>query len=164
VRELTSHALLEEHCLGPDGAGAASLCVIGFLPHILDSGAKGRNDYIKVLTTVADKFKDRPFSYFWVEGAKQPGLEASLEVGGYGYPALIALNPSKLKYATLKSGFAVPSLKEFIEGLRAGHERSIGISNGALGAVETTTPWDGKDAVVEEEEEFSLDDIMKEEL
>lgn len=27
-----------------------------------------------------------------------------------------------------------------------------------------TSPWDGKDAVVEMEDEFSLDDLMKEEL
>lgn len=44
----------------------------------------------------------RRWSFLWAEGGKQPGLEASLGVGGYGYPALVALKPSDLKYSTMR--------------------------------------------------------------
>ena len=58
-------------------ANAASLC-------------SGRNNALtggprccsQLLTDLAGKFKTRPFSYFWAEGAQQPALEASVGVGG----------------------------------------------------------------------------------
>jgi hypothetical protein len=36
----------------------------------------------QLLTDLAAKFKTRPFSYFWAEGAQQPALEATVGVGG----------------------------------------------------------------------------------
>jgi hypothetical protein len=38
----------------------------------------------------------------WVEGGKQKALEDSLGVGGFGYPALVALKPADLKYSTMR--------------------------------------------------------------
>lgn len=37
---------------------------------------------MQVLKDVGAKYKDRPFSYLWVEGGKQVPLEKALEVGG----------------------------------------------------------------------------------
>jgi hypothetical protein len=37
----------------------------------------------------------------------------------YGYPALIALNPKEAKYATLKSGFTVSGIRDFVERIRS---------------------------------------------
>ena len=61
---------------------AKSLCILAFLPHILDSHADGRNAYLGVLKEAAEQFKGRRFSFLWVEGGKQPDLEANFEVGG----------------------------------------------------------------------------------
>ena len=47
--------------------------------------------------------------------------------------------------------------------LLQGYERVADVE-GALAAVETRDPWDGGDGQAVEEEEFSLDDIMNEEL
>jgi len=44
----------------------------------------------------------RKWSYLWVEGGKQKALEESLGVGGFGYPALVALKPADLKYSTMR--------------------------------------------------------------
>jgi len=57
------------------------LCLVAFLPHILDSKAEGRQEYISLLKKVAEAYKDRPFSWFWAEGGAQPKLEATLDVG-----------------------------------------------------------------------------------
>lgn len=38
----------------------------------------------------------------WAEGGKQAALEESLGVGGFGYPALVALKPTDLKYSTMR--------------------------------------------------------------
>ena len=36
----------------------------------------------------------------------------------YGYPALVAFSPSKLKFATLKSAFQLDSVKSFVDHVR----------------------------------------------
>nr|GEW67537.1 protein disulfide isomerase-like 2-3 [Tanacetum cinerariifolium] len=99
VTELTSPDVMEEKC------GSAAICFVAFLPDILDSKAEGRNKYLETLLSVAEKFKRDPYSYVWAAAGKQPGLENHIGVGGYGYPALIALNIKKGAYASLKSAF-----------------------------------------------------------
>lgn len=44
-------------------------------------------------------------SFLWAAAGKQPELEKHVGVGGYGYPALVALNLKKKAYAPLKSAF-----------------------------------------------------------
>ncbi|GJT71888.1 hypothetical protein Tco_1031174 [Tanacetum coccineum] len=82
--------------------GSTAICFVAFLPDILDSKVEGWNKY---LLSVAEKFKTRPYISVWAAACKQPGLENHVGVGGYGYPALIALNLKKGAYAPLKSAF-----------------------------------------------------------
>lgn len=49
-------------------------------------------------------------------------------------------------------------MKEFVRNLR--YEPVQPVAGGRLGTLATTEPWDGQDAAVELEDEFSLDDIM----
>ena len=62
------------------------------------------------------------------------------------------------------SAFEKEHVISFVESIRKGLERVQTLQGGKLGAVETIQPWDGLDGKVEEVEEFSLDDIMNEEL
>jgi protein disulfide-isomerase A6 len=78
----------------------------------------GRPFYWQMLEDLAAKYKDRPFSYLWAEGGSQPNLEAAFEVGGYGYPALIAFNPGEGRWAPMKGAFEAEQLSHFIERLR----------------------------------------------
>ncbi|CAI9302283.1 unnamed protein product [Lactuca saligna] len=41
--------------------GSATICFVSFLPDILDSKAEGRNKYIEILLSVAEKFKRSPY-------------------------------------------------------------------------------------------------------
>ena len=50
-----------------------------------------------------------------------------------------------------------------MENIRRGYER-VSPLVGSLAVPETTEAWDGQDAAVEAADEFSLDDIMNEEL
>jgi len=163
VRELIDEAVMDVECLGMNDPGLekadpAQLCFIAFLPDILDSKAEGRNAYIDALKALAAEHKARKWSYLWVEGGKQKALEESLGVGGFGYPALVALKPADLKYSTMRSAFAPAALKEFVRNIR--YEPVQPVAGGKLGEVATLEPWDGNDAAVELEDEFSLDDIM----
>lgn len=46
---------MEEKC------GSAAICFVSFLPDILDSKAEGRNKYLEMLLSVAEKFKRSPY-------------------------------------------------------------------------------------------------------
>ena len=46
----------------------------------------------------------------WVAAGKQVDLEKQVGVGGYGYPALVALNVKKGVYAPLRSAFELDQL------------------------------------------------------
>ena len=108
----------------------------------------------------------------------------------YGLPAFIALNPQQAKYAALREAFDVEHAAEFVERLRQaslwaalrilssellsaeglthrffqqGFERVSSV-DGSIPELETTDPWDGGEGVEVHEEEFSLEDLMKEEL
>ena len=40
-----------------------SICIISILPDILDTGAKGRNEYLDTIKAIGDKYKKRKFGY-----------------------------------------------------------------------------------------------------
>lgn len=46
----------------------------------------------------------------WVAAVTQPDLEKRVNVGGYGYPAMVAMNVKKGVYAPLKSAFELQHL------------------------------------------------------
>ncbi|CAA6670539.1 unnamed protein product [Spirodela intermedia] len=104
VLELSGPDVMETKC------APAAICFVGFLPDILDSKAEGRNTYLSILLSVAEKFKRSPYSYIWAAAGKQPDLEKQLGVGGYGYPALVALNVKKGAYAPLRSAFELDQI------------------------------------------------------
>ncbi|KAJ8749297.1 hypothetical protein K2173_018779 [Erythroxylum novogranatense] len=154
VTELTGPDIMEEKC------ASAAICFVAFLPDILDSKAEGRNEYLYQLLSVAEKFKRSPYSYVWVAAGKQPDLETRVGVGGYGYPALVALNVKKGAYAPLKSAFELEHVIEFVKEAGRGGKGNLPL-NGSPQIV-NTEPWDGKDGVIIEEDEFSLEELMGE--
>lgn len=44
-----------------DDCNKMQICFVTFLPHILDSMAAGRNNYIDMLKSFAEKYKQRSF-------------------------------------------------------------------------------------------------------
>jgi len=55
IPQITSQASFDEACLKN-----AKICVVATLPHILDSGAKGRNALVDVVAEVAKSFRGKP--------------------------------------------------------------------------------------------------------
>lgn len=152
VKELTGQDVMDEYC------AKSTICFATFLPDILDTGAAGRNRYLEMLRSVAEKFKKKSFSYVWAQAGSQPALEKAVGVGGYGYPALVALSVKKKVYAPFKAAFEEPHLREFVAAATQGGR---GIQEmESVPAVKAVEPWDGLDGQLPEEEEFSLDDLM----
>lgn len=153
VTELTSPDVMEEKC------GSAAICFVSFLPDILDSKAEGRNKYLQMLLSVAEKFRRSPYSFVWAAAGKQANLEEHVSVGGYGYPAMVALNTKKGAYAPLKSAFELDHIVEFVK--EAGRGGKGNLPMDGTPKIEEIEPWDGKDGEVIEEDEFSLEELMK---
>ena len=89
IMELTSNKILEDNC------NEKPLCVVSFLPDILDSQASGRNAYLKTLRELGDKYKAKLWGWVWTSAATHSKLEQALGVGGFGYPAMAVVNIRK---------------------------------------------------------------------
>lgn len=56
-----------------------------------------------------------PFiSWLWTEAGAQMELESSLGIGGFGYPAMAAINTRKMKFALLRGSFSETGIHEFL--------------------------------------------------
>uniref|UniRef100_A0ACD5XWG4 Uncharacterized protein n=1 Tax=Avena sativa TaxID=4498 RepID=A0ACD5XWG4_AVESA len=152
VHELTSADVMEEKC------ASAAICFVSFLPDILDSKAEGRNKYLELLLSVAEKYKKSPYSFVWAGAGKQADLEKQVGVGGYGYPAMVALTVRKGVYAPLRSAFQLAEISEFVKEAGQGGRGILPVDG--VATVVQTEPWDGKDGEIIEEDEFSLDELM----
>ncbi|XP_065175338.1 protein disulfide-isomerase A6-like [Sycon ciliatum] len=135
------------------------LCTVAFLPHILDSGAEGRNNYITLLQSMADKYKARPFGWLWSEGAVQTKLEEAVDVGGFGYPALVTISAKKLKYAPLRGAFSKTGINEFLQAVTIGRGSTQAIRGSELPKIYKSEPWDGKDGEIPAEDDIDLSDV-----
>jgi protein disulfide-isomerase A6 len=149
VKQLTSREQFDEDCNGK------VVCVLAFLPHILDSQAAGRNKYLTTLKTVAEKFKDNAATlrYFWAEAFEQQALEGLVEVGGAGYPALSLLSMDKGRYVNLRGTFTDKTIGNFVKQILRGAQSTLPLNvDDVSPAIKTQVAWDGKDGVLPHEE------------
>eukprot|EP00604_Paraphysomonas_vestita_P003913 CAMPEP_0174819044 /NCGR_PEP_ID=MMETSP1107-20130205/2053_1 /TAXON_ID=36770 /ORGANISM="Paraphysomonas vestita, Strain GFlagA" /LENGTH=304 /DNA_ID=CAMNT_0016031833 /DNA_START=295 /DNA_END=1206 /DNA_ORIENTATION=+ len=142
--QITSQKLFDENC-----ANNGKICVIMFVPHILDSLASGRNGYLDTLTSLAKEYRGKPLSFVWSEGGAQEELEKTLGVTS-GYPTLSIVSIDKKIGATQKLSWNLKNCKSFLNGVLSGAEKTTPFSN--IPKIVKVDEWDGKDAVVTFEE------------
>ncbi|XP_077281267.1 protein disulfide-isomerase A6 homolog CaBP1 [Temnothorax americanus] len=135
------------------------ICVVSVLPHILDCQSDCRNGYLKTLTSLGEKYKKKMWGWVWAEAGAQPNIEDALEIGGFGYPALAAVNIKKMKYSLLKGSFSYDGINEFLRDLSYGRGGTAPLKGAQLPVIIETTPWDGKDAEPPQEEDIDLSDV-----
>lgn len=136
------------------------LCVVSVLPHILDCQSECRNQYIKILRDLGKKYKQKMWGWIWFEAGAQSNIEEALEIGGFGYPALAAVNVKKMKYSLLKGSFSYEGINEFLRDLSYGRGGTAPLKGTQLPHIYETAPWDGKDADLPQEEEIDLSDVV----
>lgn len=153
VYELTSEKAARNACEDKP------LCVVSFLPHILDCQSKCRNNYIKVLRELADKFKQKQWGWLWAEAGSQFAVEEALDVGGFGYPALSAVNIKKMKFSLLRGSYSKEGINEFLRDLSYGKGQILPIKGAELPKINELSGWDGKDGQPIEEEDIDLSDV-----
>lgn len=147
VKELVDEDVLSKSC-----SDDMVLCVISFLPHILDCDMVCRNNYLDILKNVSESHKSFKFGWIWMEGQSQMDIEKALEVGGFGYPALVVISFKKMFYSILRGSFSQPGIKEFLSELMVGKARIVSLNGSKLPAVKLREPWDGQNGKLPEEE------------
>ncbi|KAF4653858.1 hypothetical protein FOL47_010271 [Perkinsus chesapeaki] len=145
--QLLNQEDFEENCKN-------NVCVIAFLPHILDSGAEERNAYIKEYNDAVRANPGIPVHYYWSQGGDQFDFEEALRLQ-FGYPALVAVHLSKGHYGVHRGGFDEANIRSFVSGLMAGKVTLDPIPKN-LPKLRTVTAWDGKDAKPAPEEDSEL--------
>ncbi|XP_066584291.1 protein disulfide-isomerase A6 homolog [Prorops nasuta] len=135
------------------------ICVVSVLPHILDCQSDCRNQYLDTLNKLGEKYKKKMWGWVWSEAGAQPNVEEALEIGGFGYPALAAVNIKKMKYSLLKGSFSYDGINEFLRDLSYGRGGTASLKGTELPQIVETEPWDGKDAEPPQEEDIDLSDV-----
>ena len=87
------------------------VCIVAFLPHILDDQASGRNDRLKLLRDMIETYKRKKWGWLWTTVSSQPELEEQLGVSDY--PSLIVVNPRKHLAVKMLQGFSKSGMEEF---------------------------------------------------
>ncbi|KAK7067363.1 Protein disulfide-isomerase A6 [Halocaridina rubra] len=158
IIQLTSDNVLEEACK------KHQICIISVLPYILDCQSDCRNNYIGMLTRLGDKYKGKMWGWVWSEAMAQSKLEQALDIGGFGYPALAALNAKKMQFALLKGSFSEDGINEFLRDISYGRGRTAPVRGAQIPSISEVEPWDGKDGALPEEEDIDLSDVELDDL
>ncbi|XP_058448049.1 protein disulfide-isomerase A6 homolog [Malaya genurostris] len=153
IVQLTSEQVSKETCQDKP------LCVISVLPHILDCDAACRNNYIAILSKMGEKYKKKHWGWLWSEGGAQPEIENTLDIGGFGYPAMAVVNIKKMKYSLLRGSFSEEGINEFLRDLSFGRGHTAPVKGAELPKIHTIDAWDGKDGQLPEEEDIDLSDV-----
>ncbi|PHJ18092.1 protein disulfide isomerase-related protein, partial [Cystoisospora suis] len=81
------------------------LCLIAFLPHILDSKTEKRKEYLDTLNQVVRASIHMPITFLWSQGGDQYEVEEQLNLA-FGYPAVVAVHLSKGKYTIHRGDYS----------------------------------------------------------
>ncbi|CDS42324.1 protein disulfide isomerase A6 [Echinococcus multilocularis] len=153
VNEITSSEVLHEAC------DNKQLCIIGFLPQLLDCQSKCRRDYLGVMKEAAKKHKGKNWGWLWSAARTHMHLEEALQVGGFGYPTMVAISMRKQKFAVMHGSFATDGVRDFLYDLSQGRGSVSLNSMSTLPEIQSSAPWDGKDAPVIHEKEIDLSEL-----
>lgn len=154
IVQITDPAVFTKNC-----DASIPLCVVTVLPHIYDCQAKCRDEYLEVLRSLGEKYKQKMWGWLWTQAGDQLALEESLDIGGFGYPALAVVNVKKMKYSLLRGSFSKQGIDEFLRDLSYGRGNTAPVKGAALAEIVSVDAWDGKDAEMPVEEELDLSDV-----
>ena len=62
------------------------------------------------------------WGWLWTEAGAQSELENAPGIGGFGYPAMAAINAREMKFALLKGSFSEQGINEFLRELSFGRD------------------------------------------
>jgi len=138
IYQIVSKETLESNCQN-------EVCILVFLPHILDSSAAERNKYLDIIKEAAKKTRSKPIKYLWAQAGDFYQLEQMMNLG-FGYPAVVAISLGKTRYAVMHSAFKQQELDHFTSKILSGTVPLTLYSE--LPKMKPVQEWDGKDSEV----------------
>jgi len=126
------------------------LCVLAFVPHLLDCQSECRNKYLQSYNDAIQSRGNIPVRFLWAQGGDQYEFEEKLNLG-FGFPAMVALHLKKQKFGVHRGNFETTSLSGFLTSLMSGKVPLNDLPK-TLPKMYKTEEWDGKDAKPFEEE------------
>jgi len=138
VVQLTNQETFDQYCTNLRG-----ICFIAFLPHIYDSSASERNNYIQIFKDLAQSHRSDPITFIWAQGGDYYSFEESLALGS-GYPAFVGLSINKMKYAPLTGSFNQKNIDTLVKTLIAGKQPLFNLREAPK--INTVNEWNGQDA------------------
>ncbi|KAL9692475.1 hypothetical protein quinque_015782 [Culex quinquefasciatus] len=127
--------------------------------HLVGHCQLGAGEFLATLAKMGEKYKKKLWGWLWTEGGAQPEIEATLDIGGFGYPAMAVVNVKKMKYSLLRGSFSEEGINEFLRDLSYGRGHTAPIKGAELPKIHTIEAWDGKDGQLPEEEDIDLSDV-----
>eukprot|EP00758_Cryptobia_borreli_P001093 Tbor_TRINITY_DN1932_c0_g1::TRINITY_DN1932_c0_g1_i1::g.3561::m.3561/K09584/PDIA6, TXNDC7; protein disulfide-isomerase A6 len=125
-------------------------CGVFIVPHVIDTGADGRNKMLMMFGNVSRKTKFRGINYGWIVGSEHQGFEEALNIHA-NYPAFVVIGAKKMVFATLKRSFTEENIVSMVSDMFMAKlpMRELKV----LPKLSNDVPlWDGKDYVVVEDE------------
>lgn len=107
-----------------------------------------------------ERFKRQGWGWLWAQAGDHIKLEETLDIGGFGYPAMAVVSVKKGKYSLFRGSFSDDGVKEFLRDLSYGKGSILPIRGTTLPKLDTVDPWDGKDGQLPVEENIDLDDDL----
>jgi protein disulfide-isomerase A6 len=125
IDELVSQQMFDEKCIQRTG-----ICIISFLPHLLDENAALRSKRLATLTAIssAKDIKNLPVQFVWAVGGDQLLLEQTLGIS-FGYPAVVAISGSKHRFAIQRDAFGDVNIARFVKDIVNGKQSTSSVSS-----------------------------------
>eukprot|EP01061_Rhynchopus_euleeides_P001378 TRINITY_DN10974_c0_g1_i1.p1 TRINITY_DN10974_c0_g1~~TRINITY_DN10974_c0_g1_i1.p1 ORF type:complete len:303 (+),score=141.80 TRINITY_DN10974_c0_g1_i1:48-911(+) len=131
-----------------DSCLSKKYCAVFNLPHVVETGAEGRNQYIETIKELARTMgRSNPTGYIWVEAGSQPALENAFSASSY--PGLTLINKDRSRYVNHIGAFNAAALAKTIRSVQTG--RKAPSTYKVFPKIEKSEKWDGKDYVYDEE-------------
>jgi len=67
-----------------------------------------------MLRGLGEKYKKQGWGWIWAQGTDYLPLEEALDIGGFGYPAMAAVNLKKGKYSVFRGSFSEEGIASFL--------------------------------------------------
>jgi len=109
LSQLVNQKNFDEYCV----ENKSSVCILAFLPHILDVTPEQRAGDLKMLEEVNKKNSGKPFNFLWSQGGDQFDFEDNMNLG-MGYPTIVAMVANKKKFAVMRRSWSAENLTSFI--------------------------------------------------
>jgi protein disulfide-isomerase A6 len=139
VGQFADQADLVARCTGK------TLCVVFIVPHVMDTGAAGREELVARFSAIAGQVRARSVAVGWIAGGDHVGFEEAVGIRAT-YPTFAALNVKTLRGVTHKGGFSAEALLASIRKILDGKTAIVQLK--ALPQLsQGVALWDGKDYV-----------------